>query len=123
MDVMEDLWILVSNMLLNMVSLLNLLILIKLLTKNVNLIKENSKSLNSLMSALDQPQDYKKLLLNKLSLLPLMLLTGNSIHQELSLTVKLLLITELPLLDILIKVNGSLKTLGDLVGEKKDILD
>jgi hypothetical protein len=57
MDVMEDSWIMVSNMLLIMVSLPNLHILIKLLIKNVKVKEEISKSLNSLMSKLDQPQD------------------------------------------------------------------
>jgi len=113
----------VSNMLSKTVSPLNLLILIKLLTKNVKLKEEISKSLNSLMSLLDQPQDYKKLLLNKLSLLPLMLLNGNSIHLESSLTVDHNSITELLLLDILIKMNGSLKTHGENHGENKDLLD
>lgn len=112
-----------SNMLSKMVSLPNLTILIKLLTKDVKKKEEISKSLNSLMSPLDQPQDCKKLLLNKLSLLPLMLNNGNSIHLESSLTVELNLITELPSLDILKTMNGSLKTHGENHGEKKDILD
>jgi len=123
MVVMEDLWIMVSNMLWIMVSLLNLPILIELLTNLVKLKKEISKSQNSLMSLLDQPLHYKKLLLNKLSLLPLMLLTGNSIHQELSLTVNQASITELPLLVIILTMNGSLKTHGEKDGENLDILD
>jgi hypothetical protein len=49
-----------------------------------------------------------------------MLITSNSIVEVSSLTVQPALITELPLLDILLII-GSLKTLGVPVGEKKDI--
>lgn len=100
----------------------NLTILIPPEVENVKPTKETSLSLNSMMLNQEVFLPWLPLWLDNPSPLLLMPITFNSILLEFSKIVKLLLITELLLLDIPLML-GLLKTHGEPVGEKKDILD
>lgn len=85
-------------------------------------ILELTKSQDTLMFPNKMLTNQPPLLPNNQFQLPLMPLISNSTLVESSLTVKLNLITELPLLDTTLML-GLLKTHGVAHGEKKDILD
>jgi len=122
LDVMEDSWIMDSNTLKIMESLLNQNMLIPLEMELVNKTVDLKNLLPTLMLDQKMLMLLPVLLLNNQSLLPLMPTISNSMVEVSSVNVVNNLITELLLLDILLKP-GLLKTLGDHHGVKVDILD
>lgn len=122
MDVTEDLWIMDSLTLKIMDSFLKMNIL---MLPEIKLVKSIKDLKNFPAGMMFHPEMFLTLLmplLNNPYLLPLMLITSNSMVVVFSKIVILNLITELPLLDILKKL-GLLKTPGELDGENPDTLD